>query len=294
MRQGIGRIRRWDAARFLALHGIVALAIVLGGCEEDRIYVDDCDPPLAPVDVYSVTGDGEVYIYWTPTGQAVDLFVVYRSSSAYGTYREIGHTTADTFVDDEVRNGETYFYGVTAVDECGYESELNREIVQDTPRPEGYGDRLYDANGNDWRRSAWQFDAYRAVPWDHPDADIYYIIADGVPFLVAVDYDTDIQDAGYAGFDDVTWAPDGGWSPTGTVEVIPGHMYVVWTRDNHFAKLRAVSLNGDRMEFDWAYQVDRGNPELSPRPGRDPVPLDLKPDIGLFEGGPVSGRMEER
>ncbi len=278
------RIRRWDAARFLALNGILVMLIVLGGCKEDRVYVDDCDTPLPPVDVYSVTGDEEVILYWTPTGQAVDVFVVYRSSSAYGTYREIGHTSSDTFVDRDVRNGDTYFYGVTAIDECGYESELNLEIVQDTPRPEGYGDLLYDANGDSWLRSGWQFDAYRTVPWDNAGADIYYVVFDGVPYLVATDIDTDIQDAGYVGFDDVTWAPDGGWSPTGTVEVIPGHMYVVWTRDNHFAKVRAVARSGDRLEFDWAYQVDRGNPELSPRPGRDPAPLDLKPDTGFVAG----------
>ena len=278
------RIRRWNAARFLALCGIVALVAVLGGCEEDRIYVDDCDPPLAPVDVYSVTGDGEVTLYWTPTGQTVDVFVIYRSSSAYGTYREIGHTTHDYFVDRDVRNGDTYFYGVTAVDECGYESDLNREIVQDTPRPEGFGARLYDADGADWRRSGWQFDAYRTVSWDHPDADVYYIISDGVAYLVATDLDTDIQDAGYAGFDDVTWAPEGGWSPTGTVEVIPGHMYVVWTRDNHFAKVRAIAQVGDRLDFDWAYQVDRGNPELAPRPGRELAPLGLRPGTGLRTG----------
>ncbi|NNF05795.1 MAG: hypothetical protein HKN21_03455, partial [Candidatus Eisenbacteria bacterium] len=39
----------------------------------------------------------------------------------------------------------------------------------------------------------------------------------------------------------------------------------VWTRDNHFAKVRITDMSSNRIEFDWAYQVDNGNPELKPR-----------------------------
>jgi hypothetical protein len=74
---------------------------------------------------------------------------------------------------------------------------------------------------------------------------------------------TDIQDAGYAQLDEVDWAPDGGWSPSGDVPLIEGHTYIVWIWDDHFAKFRVRQLNSERVILDWAYQVDLGNPELS-------------------------------
>ncbi|MEO0156993.1 MAG: hypothetical protein ABIL07_07755, partial [candidate division WOR-3 bacterium] len=65
-----------------------------------------------------------------------------------------------------------------------------------------------------------------------------------------------------ASFDEIGYAPDDGWSPTGIVEAIVGHTYVIWTWDNHFAKIRVASLKPGYVIFDWAYQVDPGNPEL--------------------------------
>ncbi len=269
---------RQAATRLAVLGGAGLLALAAAGCE-DTLYRPRCERPNPPVEVYSITGDEEIYLFWSPADDVSEEFVVYRSDRAYGTYVELGHTRGTDWVDRSVRNGRTYYYAVSALGPCDRESDLSREIVHDTPRPEGYDARLYDADGNDWVRSGWDFSAYRALPWDHVDADVYYIVSDGVPYLVATDLDTDIQDAGYAGFDDVSWAPEGGWSPSGAVEVIPGHVYVIWTRNNHFAKLRAVALGGGRLTFDWAYQVDAGNPELAPRPPRDLPPLSVRPPV---------------
>lgn len=260
--------------------GLLAVSLGVTGCEE--LVVDSgCNRAHAPVDLYSVTGDGEVIVYWTRVEpRNVDSYVVYRSSSPDGPFVEQGHSRRDYFVDDRVTNGRTYYYAVSAVDECGYETELSRDLAYDTPRPEGAGATIFDANGDNWRRSGWEFDDYRAVSWDYALADIYFIRVDGTALLVAADLQTDIQDAGYAGFDDVSWAPTEGWSPSGTAEVIPGHVYIVWTRDNHFAKVRARSLSGGSLVFDWAYQIDTGNPELAPRPAREPSPLNVSPGRG--------------
>ena len=239
----------------------------------------------APVGLYSVTGDEEVILYCIPvTEEYVDDFVVYRAGAPDGVYYEIGHTRRDYFVDRGVTNGQTYFYSVSAIDYCGYETELSREIAFDTPRPEGYDALIHDAAGDNWRRSGWEFSTYRAVPWDYPGADIFFLVTDDIALLVAADLDTDIQDAGFVGFDDVSWSPTQGWSPSGSVEVIPGHVYLVWTRDNHFAKVRVLDVDGDAVVFDWAYQVDTGNPELAPRPHRlqsSPVPT---PGSGSLTG----------
>jgi hypothetical protein len=44
--------------------------------------------------------------------------------------------------------------------------------------------------------------------------------------------------------------------------LVEGHVYVVWTWDDHYAKVRVVSISPNSVVLDWAYQVDRGNPEL--------------------------------
>lgn len=269
--------------RAIGFAGLLLAAVVaLAGCHYDHVVVEEsCDGALAPVGLYSVTGDREVTLYWIPVAEDfVREYVVYRAAAPEGPYYEIGHSTRDWFVDRAVTNGITYFYSVSAVDYCGYETELSRETAYDTPRPEGFGDRIFDANGDDWRRSGWEFAAYRTVPWDHEYADMFFLWSDGIPFLVAADLNTDIQDAGFGEFDDVSWAPTEGWSPSGAVEVIPGHVYVVWTRDNHFAKVRARALDGDSLIFDWGYQIDGGNPELAPRPTREPLSSTLSPGRG--------------
>jgi hypothetical protein len=272
-----GNLRRLPRMGVTA--ALAAGTLFLAACDDEYYTAPPpCVDALAPVGLYSVTGDRAVTVYWIPVApEDVSEYVVYRSGSPDGPFREVGHSARDYFVDGSVVNGVTYFYGVTALNRCGNETELSREIVFDTPRPEGFGDRIYDANGVNWPRSGWEFALARTLPWDHADADVYFILADGVGYLVATDSDTDIQDAGFGDFDSVDWAPVEGWSPTGTVEVIPGHVYVVWTWDNHFAKVRARSVGGDSLVFDWAYQVDPGNQELGPRPAREAGTLSLRP-----------------
>jgi hypothetical protein len=103
-----------------------------------------------------------------------------------------------------------------------------------------------------------------------PRTDVYYTIEGGVRLLVARDLDTQIQDAGFHSIQDLDWAPDQGWSPTGTAEAVVGHAYYVWTRDNHYAKVRVGSLDASQVTMDWAYQIDPGNPELKPGTGPQP------------------------
>jgi hypothetical protein len=111
--------------------------------------------------------------------------------------------------------------------------------------------------------------------WDGADVDIFHDVAGGSNIMYAAFTDTDIQDAGYAtSLDAVDWAPDAGWSPDGTVQLIAGHNYVVWTHDNRYAKFRVTSITGSpvRVSIDWAYQLDPGNPELGARRPRTEGP----------------------
>ena len=102
------------------------------------------------------------------------------------------------------------------------------------------------------------------VPWDDALADVYLIVVDSlfrlVTTFVEADgefYPNDIQDFGYTyDFDEISFAPLDGWSidPVG-VELIEGHTYVIWTWDDHFAKVRVVSIGENHVVLEWAYQI---------------------------------------
>jgi hypothetical protein len=166
-----------------------------------------------------------------------------------------------------LNNGVTRYFAVAAVDVAGNESALSIQNWYDTPRPDGsavLGNFVNSVTG-----AGWDFSAFSSKASDNPETDMFYGYNGAVYQMFTPDVLTDIQDAGFSStLDAVDYAPDGGWSPTGTVELIPGHCYLVWTRDNHYAKFRVTGLSPTGVSFDWAYQTDPGNPELHARRAR--------------------------
>ncbi len=223
--------------------------------------------PAAPRGLYSVTGDQSVTLRWlSNTESGITGYRVYRDTSATpdGPYYQVGTTSGISFVVTGLRNGRTLFFAVSALG-AGGESDLSYETVYDTPRPAGTGAAMVNYRG-DSGGTGWDFSAMLARPWASLQADVLYSDTLGFAEIYAADASTDIQDAGYSStLDAVDYAPAGGWSPTGSVEAIPGHCYVVWTRDNHFAKFRVTSADSISTVFDWAYQTDPGNGELRAR-----------------------------
>jgi hypothetical protein len=257
------------------LAGLLLLGMALGGCEEicEECHHRDWQAPARPQGLWSSTGDREVELHWYANTEA-DLcgYRIYRSTEAAGYFPRIatiGPHLSD-FVDTDVRNGVTYYYAISAFDNSGNESELSSDEVFDTPRPAGQGLRLNNAQLHAGG-SGYDFSAERAVDYHDLEADVYYwrTEEDGA-WMVATersaDEYTDIQDAGYLPLDRIDFAPEDGWAPAGEVPLIVGHSYIVWTWDNHYAKFRVVDLDPERVVLDWAYQIDRGNPELI-RPG---------------------------
>ncbi len=241
------------------------LLLVLGCGGEKVVNVVPDLPPHRVDGVYSVTGDLEVTIYWRANQESdIARYKVYRNNAPTGTFTLIGNTPQIQYVDNAVTNGVTYYYAVAAVDLAGQESpDLSYENVFDTPRPEGFGATLSNAFVSD-PQSGWDFSAYRTRPSLDTGTDIYYGAASG-HYLVYAGAATDIQDAGYVALRDVDFAPPSGWSADGQVEAIPGHSYIVWTRDGHYAKFEVVSRDNAGMVMDWAYQIDLDNPELARR-----------------------------
>lgn len=234
------------------------------GCVDELVQVD-AEPPAVPRGVSSVTGDEKVTVSWYPNHESdFAQYNVYRSENETTGYFVLASTDQPVFVDLDVVNGQTYYYAVSAVDISGNESELSYDLVFDTPRPEGYNVRLYDFNRFP-NIAGYDFSEIAVQDYRDTATDIYFEFntANGGLYINTFSDDTDIQDLGYTdSMDDVSYAPEAGWSELGYVEAIPGHTYVVWTHDNHFAKIRVKAASADLVEFDWAYQIDPGNPEL--------------------------------
>ncbi len=250
---------------------MIGSAFVFSGCEDD-VYVmkPDHTPPSRPKGIYSITADRAVYIFWEENDEKdFAEYRVYRKTDPESNiYYHLATIDTSAYIDHNVKNGNTYYYVVTAIDYDGNESDFS-DRVQDTPRPEDFHWTLYDRFYKP-SSSGFSFSGPEVLNWDDYYTDIYLEYDTDLEtfFLCVANDQTDIQDFGYTkSLDDVDWAPAEGWSKVGWVEVITGHSYIVWTADDNYAKLRISEIvDNTRLTFDWAYQIDPGNQELAPRP----------------------------
>jgi hypothetical protein len=253
---------RWTMKRLCI--GIVLL-IFTAGCRVTEV-VDVSSPP-PPQGLRILPLDRAIQLEWLPS-IAPDFagYRVWRSEGPGGRYYEIAITGRELHVDRDVSNGSTYFYAVSAYDVNGNESSLSPEEVRGTPRPEGYDVRLMDCRTYP-NISGYNFADRAVTRYDDKIADVFYETLNGISRLDVWD-DTDIQDMGYtASLDEIASAPVSGWSPSGSAEAIAGHTYVVWTWDNHYAKIRVTSVSKDALLFDWAFQTAEGNKALKRNTG---------------------------
>lgn len=238
----------------------------------------DNRPPAAPRGLYSVTGNEQVYLYWyANTETDLDGYDVWVSDDdenfeRLGTVDAHGDDYELEYIDQGARNGTTYFYAVSAFDTHNNESELTRETVFDTPRPEG--ESWIASEQYDYAIAGFDLSRAQRIGSDNENADlIFYLGAAENEYLISAGTEVWIQDMGYTtDFIDIGWGPywtmDYGWSPTGIVEAIPGHTYVLLTANDHYAKIRLVPYQEDgelsvqRMDFQWAYQQAALNQEL--------------------------------
>ncbi len=278
------RIRLEGLKKTLGISLIIIPALLLTACDQrSTTYVsgdDDMAPPV-PSGVTTTTGDGIVWVEWNPINGIPDLagFYVWRSTDNYDFFwiATVGENVTE-YEDDDVINGVTYYYGISSFDDDGNESRVSfdYESAFDTPRPEGFDEIIYDFNDPDYEDlSGFDFSREERVHWLSSRCDIFleYDTDFGAFFIWLGDNGRYIQDMGYTdGFDDITYAPETGWSEFTYIEAIEGHTYVMMTWNNHYAKIRVTdfdSFPAYRMIFDWGYQIDPGNRELKidPRPG---------------------------
>ncbi|MCX8104246.1 MAG: hypothetical protein N3D80_00050 [Ignavibacterium album] len=248
----------------LTFIAIITLLTFLTACNVNDSYYEDYTPPAPPSGIQVLNGDGRVDISWNHNRENdVAGYNVYYSYSYNGRYTLIGSTANNYFIDFGANNGELYYYAVTAYDYNGNESDLSYDVVYAVPRPEGFNQAIFD-----YRRfpnnAGYSFANYSVVRYDDQNSDVFFENYQGTYYLVVWD-DTDIQDMGPTNdIYDIPFAPTAGWSPSKDVIARTGHTYVIWTWNNHFAKIRIKSITPDRIVFDWAYQLVEGEPMLKP------------------------------
>jgi hypothetical protein len=233
------------------------------GCDvNDIVYEIDTIPPVPPTDVQVINGDNRVDLYWNDNRES-DLagYNIYYSDAYDGKYYLIGSSPYNYYVDDEAVNGEKYFYAVTAYDYNGNESDLSVDVIYATARPEGFNQSIFDFRQFP-NNSGYDFSDYSVVPYNSQEVDFFFEIFEG-EFYLDVYSDTDIQDMGPTNdIYDIPFAPTTGWSPTKDAFALEGHTYVVWTWNNHYAKIRISQITNERIVFDWAYQMVEGERQL--------------------------------
>ncbi|MEI7811215.1 MAG: hypothetical protein WCJ01_02185 [Ignavibacteria bacterium] len=243
---------------------IIFMAVfTITGCNiYDNNLQSDSTPPSSPSGVRTINGDNRVDVYWNSnTERDMSGYNVYYSYTYNGKYTLIGFSKNNYFIDNDAKNGNTYFYAVAACDYDGNESDLSYEDVRGTPRPEGFNQAVFD-----YRKfpdnSGYSFATNSVFQYQDKNTDFFFENYQGRFYLDVWD-DSDIQDLGLTrDIYDIQKAPVNGWSLTKDTTAVIGHTYIIWTWNNHYAKIRVSNITNERITFDWAYQTVEGNMQL--------------------------------
>lgn len=230
------------------------------GCHES--FLIDTTPPAPPQGIVATAMDNATEVRWLENQEPdVAGYKVWISDRYDGRYEVIGTTHDMRYVDHGAQNGVRVYYALTAYDFDGNESDLSADVVYATPRPEGFGTKISNYRTSP-QSAGYDFSTYSIGDYDDDYTDVFFEATNG-RFYLNVWNDSDIQDMGFTNsLYDIAFAPPSGWSPSRSVEAIVGHTYVIWTWDDHYAKIRVRDITQSRIMVDWAYQVAKANPEL--------------------------------
>lgn len=245
---------------------IPLIPLILYSCGvKDSYDTIDVTAPAPPTGITVLNGDNRVDISWNPNYENdVAGYNIYYALSYNGKYTLIGSSNDNYFVDYDAANGTTYYYAVTAYDYNGNESELSYDAIYAVPRPEGFNQAIFDFHHYP-DLAGYTFNDYSVVPFDDQSTDFFLGIYNGIDSIM-VNYDTDIQDMGTTqDIWDIPFAPTGGWRESKSAVALAGHTYVIWTWDNHYAKVRISEISPNRIVFDWSFQLLEGEHMLKPR-----------------------------
>lgn len=251
-----------------------------------RIDVPSMTAPPVPGGMGVIALDNANYLVWDDGARSADDFGFYRvyfydQQSSY----LLGETDSEGFLDLLVANGSTYSYFVTSVDLDGHES-AGSAAADGTPRPDYHGEVVYDYFARPDRSGFIFQDDEGSDPLVdgasssrhfrlETDADGWWLVPGPGVTIHSSGYETTALKCGPAA--DATCvslevAPTSGYQ-SGDVGLLPQTTYVLrvpGSGGDRFAVIRVELLGLDQagdplMIFDWAYQLQVGNPNLAPR-----------------------------
>jgi len=251
-----------------------------------EVFVPQAVAPPAPGDLRTVALDGAAYLVWDDRARAAEDFSFYRVYLQGGddSVLLLGETDSEGFLDLLVENGSTYAYFVTSVDVQGHESQ-GSALAEVTPRPDYHGEFLYAFEDRP-SLSAFRFPDSEGtnpvLPGTSPDRDFrievdsegwWLVPAPGVQVHRNPIATTALRcgPAADAGCTEVTTAPASNYG-SGDIGLAPGFSYVLRMPDGagnwYYGVVRVThtgfAQDGAIVIFDWAFQLQAGNPALTP------------------------------
>ncbi|MFL5576534.1 MAG: hypothetical protein ACJ79S_11255 [Gemmatimonadaceae bacterium] len=265
------------------------------GRGSSSITVEERNRLPAPSAMTSITLDGAVQLAWPSNGRTAGptLFDYYRVYSApydldAGRCDDArwvleGSTVSEDFLVTGLANGSPRCFAASTVSRDGHESAWTTPR-HDTPR--------YDARNVvlDATQAALATSGFRfyepgtqrfgiVLPGDRTDIDFKVDRrADGSLWLTPVRADVRLALYSTSPVTDLTSidvAPARSAFAAGAIEAVPGYAYVfeLQLADGlHYGAVRVSHVGRDYLIFDWAYQSDRGNPELNRVTSSRPIP----------------------
>jgi hypothetical protein len=255
-----------------------------------EVFVPDATPPPDPTGTQVVALDGANYIRWQDNARAASGFSFYRVYlfESGGSEFLLGETDSEGFLDEIAANGVTSSYFVTAVDIYGHES-FGAIVAAGTPRPDFRGEWI-DNHFDKPETSGFRFQEDENVRAILPgasasmhfrlevDAAGWWLVPGVGTGIYPVAFETTDLKCGVAAdasCEDVPVAPETGYSGADmALEPLRSYVLRVLGDDNelHYGVIRVEMLGFDQddnalMIFDWAYQLQAGNPDLAVKRG---------------------------
>lgn len=266
-------------------------AISSGGVETDAatvptIFVPVFDPPPVPDAPSVIALDNANYLIWGNGARAAGDFSHYKIYQDDGTDSFLlGETDSEGFLDLLAGNGLTYQYFVTSVDADGHESG-GSVLAEGTPRPDFNGEFVYDffdvpaSSGFRFVEDEGTLPVLDGNSVDRhfrleTDVNGWWLVPGPGTEIYPTGFQTSALKCGVAadeGCVDVSVAPANGYT-TADVSVATQESYVMRVVGDdgltHYGVIRIELLGFDQnddalMIFDWAYQLQAGNPNLAP------------------------------
>jgi hypothetical protein len=268
-------------------------AVSLSGLETPsdwsvEVYVPTPTPPPDPASVEVVALDNAVYLRWSNNARNAADFSFYRVYllEGDGTSFLLGETDSEGFLDLLAANGNTYSYFATAVDDQGHESS-GSVAADGTPRPDYHGEWIYaheDVPGHSGFRFGLDELTYPILEGNSPsrhfrmevDAEGWWLVPGPGTEVYNGFWETTALKCGVGADSDcasVEVAPLTGYTSL-DMPLYPQSTYVLRVVGDdgqlHYGAIRVNLLGYDQdgaaiMIFDWAYQLQAGNPNLAPR-----------------------------